>query len=306
MSKKFTLIIPTKNRLSELKYSLEKLSYLLNLEQVHVIICVDGSTDGTVEFLSEFYPSIELIVNENSRGIHYTRNMLMNNVKTPYIISIDDDAHFLTENILDLVENYFLENKTVGLLSFRAYWNKEEPKNVLSDDKPIRVKGFGAVGFAMQTQAWKSIPNFPEWFVFYGEEDFAAFHLFKSGWEIHYFPAVLVHHRVNLKARKREIDYRLRLRRSLRSGWYLYFLFYPWALIPRKLAYTLWIQIKLKVLKGDWRAGIAILQAIGDLFFNIHNLIKNRTPLSKVEFFKFQSLTREKLFWNDNTINKTN
>lgn len=298
MDKKFTLVIPTKNRLKDLSFTLEKLSFLLSSEQVDTIIGVDGSADGTIEFLNKNYPHIKIIENKKSKGIHYTRNQLMNKVKTPYIISIDDDAHFLTENILNVVENYFLTNKTVGLLSFRAYWSKEDPKSIISDQIPMRVKGFGAVGFAIQTEVWNSIPNFPEWFVFYGEEDFAAFQLFKKGWEIHYVPQILVHHRVDLKARKKERDYSLRLRRSLRSGWYLYFMFYPWKLISRRMIYTIWIQIKIKVLKGDWKAGMAILQAFGDVIINLPRLLKQSNRLSMKEFKEYQHLADTILYWH--------
>jgi GT2 family glycosyltransferase len=133
--------------------------------------------------------------------------------------------------------------------------------------------------------------------VFYGEEEFASFQLFKEGWEIHYLPEVLVHHRVDVKSRKKEKDYRLRLRRSLRAGWYLYFLFYPLKVIPKKFIYTLWIQFKLKVFKGDLKAFIAILQALGDVIFNIPRLMKNANRLTNNEFKEYCKLADTKLYW---------
>jgi len=277
---KFTLLIPTKNRLEQLKYTLLKLEALLERDDIACIVCDDGSNDGTFEYIVKQYPKIEIIKNKVSKGIHYSRNLLLNKVRTPYAISIDDDAHFITSAIPEIVENYFLSNEKVGLLSFRAYWNQEAPISTISKDKAISVKGFGAVGFAIRMSAWQDIPNFPAWFVFYGEEDFASFQLFKKGWEVHYVPEILVHHRVDLKARKKEKDYRLRLRRSLRSGWYLYLMFYPWQEIPRRFAYTLWIQIKNKALKGDWKATLAVVQAMCDVIINLPKLIKNSNRLS--------------------------
>jgi len=296
--KKISLLIPTKNRLEQLKLTILNIQDLLNYEQIHCILCDDGSIDGTSEYILENYPAIEVIKNNYSRGIHYSRNMLLNSVKTPYAISLDDDANFLTKDILSIIEKYFESDNKVGLFSFRVFWSLKEPLSIYSDQKNERTKSFGAVGFAIRMSAWKNIPNFPEWFIFYGEEDFASFQLFKKGWEVHYVPEILVHHRVDIKSRKKDKDYRLRLRRSLRSGWYLYFLFYPWKLIPKKFIYTLWMQLKLKVFKGDFKALIAIIQALFDVLFNFPKLIKNSNRLSMEEFNEYAKLPDAKLYWN--------
>jgi GT2 family glycosyltransferase len=146
-------------------------------------------------------------------------------------------------------------------------------------------------------KAWRDIPNYPEWFVFYGEEDFASYQLFKKNWEIHYLPEILVNHRVDIKARKKSNDYRLRLRRSLRSGWYLYIMFYPKREIPLRFAYTFWIQIKRKVLKGDKRATIAIVQAFGDVLINIPRLLYSSNRLTEKEFKAYSELAETKIYW---------
>tara|TARA_R110000868_G_scaffold360908_1_gene622958 strand:+ start:6676 stop:7587 length:912 start_codon:yes stop_codon:yes gene_type:complete len=299
MSKpKFTIAIPTKNRLSNLKFTLKKIENLLDRKDVVCIICDDGSDDDTFEYITKNYPEIKIFKNKKSKGIHFTRNLLLNNANTPYILSIDDDAHIITENVLEIVENYFTQKPQVGLLSFRAFWNKDNPVTMDTKQKPEQVKSFGAVSFALRHEAWKSIPNFPEWFVFYGEEDFAAFHLFIKGWQIHYVPQVLVHHRVNIKERKKNKDYRLRLRRSLRSGWYLYILFYPWKLIPKRFLYTFFVQIKLKVFKGDIKALFAIFQAIFDVSYNFKRLLKNANRLTSEEFLRYKKLSEPKLYWS--------
>jgi len=295
--KKFSLLIPTKNRLEELKFTLSKIQDLLEDEQVHCILCDDGSSDGTDEYILKHHPTIEVIKNKQSKGIHFTRNRLLNSVKTPYALSLDDDAHFLTNDVLYIIESYFINNEKVGLISFRSFWNLKEPSSINSSQRIERTKSFGAVSFAIRMKSWKNIPDFPKWFVFYGEEDFAAYHLFKKGWEVHYLPQILVHHRVDIKSRKINKDYRLRLRRSLRSGWYIYFLFYPWKYIPKKIAYTLWMQLKLKVLKGDFKAFLAIFQAMGDVLINIPRLLKNSNRLTNKEFLEYKELPNTKLYW---------
>lgn len=300
-SSKFTIVITTKNRKDDLAFTLRKIGYLIE-SGLECMICDDGSTDDTAAFLQAEYPNIKYIQNKKSKGLIYSRNMLMQLVTTEFAISLDDDAHFVTENPLESIHNHFEQHATCGLIALRIFWGLESPIETVSKEETTRVKGFVGCGHAWRMKAWQEIPNYPEWFIFYGEEDFAAYQLFKKNWEIYYLPEVLVNHRVDIKSRKNEKDYRLRLRRSLRSGWYLYFMFYPWREIPRRFAYTLWIQIKNKIFKGDWRATLAIIQAIGDLVINLPRLIYNANRLSTVEFKAYSKLPETKLYWTPENI----
>jgi glycosyltransferase involved in cell wall biosynthesis len=271
---------------------------------VKCIICDDGSTDGTAIFIQNNYPKITLIQNKESKGLIYSRNRLLNLVTTEFAISLDDDAHFILENPLALIEKYFDSNSSCGLLALRIFWGIEPPETSTSSQHAIRVKGFVGCGHVWRMKAWQAIPNYPAWFVFYGEEDFAAYQLFKKGWEIHYLPEVLVHHRVAVKARKNNADYCIRLRRSLRSGWYLFFLFLPIQKIPKKMIYSIWIQLKMKVFKGDWKALQALCLAFMDLLFSIPKIIKNSNRLSNKEYQEYQLLADTKLYWQPEIKNQ--
>jgi GT2 family glycosyltransferase len=146
-------------------------------------------------------------------------------------------------------------------------------------------------------EAWRKISNYPDWFLFYGEEAFASYQLFKNDWQVWFVPDILVQHRVDIKTRKKNSDYTIRLRRSLRSGWYLFFLFYPWDVIPKKIIYTLFIQIKKKVLKGDVRSIIAISGALIDLILKLPKLIFNRNALNKVQYRDYTNLPETVIYW---------
>ena len=293
----FSILITTKNRLQDLIFTLDKINYLIERHDVECIICDDGSTDGTFDYIKENYPKIIVFRNEISKGLIFSRNLLLGKTIAKFAISIDDDAHFLSDNPLEAIENYFLENSNCGVVSFRIFWSKNKPISTQTLDNPIRVKGFVGCGHAWKMESWKSIPNYPDWFIFYGEEDFAAYQLFKKNIEIHYLPSVLVHHRVDVLARKNNQDYQLRLRRSFRSGWYLYFLFYPLWVIPKKLLYTLWIQLKTKTFKGDFKATLGIIQALFDVLFNFPKLLKQSNRLSTSEYQAILKLPPTQLYW---------
>ena len=293
----FSILITTKNRLTDLVFTLDKIKYLLDSSDVTCVIFDDGSIDGTYDYVKLNFPNIQLQRNAVSKGYIFCRNKMLNETQADYAISLDDDAHFLTENPLELISNHFEEHPKCGLLALRIFWGLEEPIATVSNEKSQQVQGFVGCAHVWRMSAWHAIPNYPEWFVFYGEENFASYQLFKRHWEIHYLPEVLAHHRVDVKSRKNQTDYGIRLRRSLRSGWYLFFMFYPIKTIPRKMAYSLWIQFRHKVFQGDFRALKAIVLALFDLVWNSPEIIKNSNRLTPKEYHEYNLLPETKLYW---------
>ncbi len=293
----FSILVSTKNRIDDLRFTLEKIKYLIDREDVECVVFDDGSSDGTSEYVKNNFPQIKLHQNLVSKGYLYCRNKMLNETKSEFAISLDDDAHFLSENPLEEIKLFFDKNPKCGLIAFRLFWSKNQPISTQTAEKSVRVKGFVGCGHVWRMQAWKQIPNYPEWFVFYGEEEFASYQLFKKNWEIHYLSSVLVQHRVDLVSRKTNSDYITRLQRSLASGWYLYFLFFPIQKIPRKFAYSLWMQLKLKVFRGDLKSLLAIIYAFFNLLFNIPKLISNRNSLTNQEYRSYLEIDDTKIFW---------
>ena len=294
----YSILITTKNRLDKLQYTLSQCEFLLKRKDTEFIICDDGSTDGTFDYIQSNFPSIELLRNNISKGLIYSRNRMLAFTTAKYAISLDDDSHFPSNNPLKIIESYFKSHPKCSVQAFRIFWGKEKPGNMDTSQKSHRVKGYVGCGHAWRMSAWNSIPDYPYWFIFYGEEEFASYQLLKNGWQVHYVPEILVHHRVEVSSRKSQKDYGTRLRRSLRSGWYNYFLFLPWSQIPKRFFYTLYIQFKLTVLKGDLRATIAIFKALMDLILHLPKLISNSNRLTKIEFKEFQNLENTKVYWS--------
>ncbi|WP_169051718.1 glycosyltransferase family 2 protein [Flavobacterium sp. H122] len=304
---KFSIQITTKNRIQDLLFTLSQIQEITERKDVECVIYDDGSVDGTFDIIKKKFPLIKLFRNDKSKGLIFCRNRMLNTSESDYVISLDDDAHFLSENVLENIENYFNENSACGVIATRIFWGISPPISTFSDEKPLRVRGFVGCGHVWNMKAWASVPDYPDWFVFYGEEEFAGYQLFKKKWEIHYVPKILIHHRVDVKGRKKNDDYSIRLRRSLRSGWYLYFLFIPVKMIPAKMMYSLWIQINKKVFRGDLRALKAIVLAIIDLFVNLFRLFKNREGFTVDEYKVFCNLPQTKIYWTpkNETSNST-
>lgn len=306
MSSKFSILITTKNRKADLSYSLQKLHEIIDRNDVECVVFDDGSTDGTAEFVRQNYPKIQLHRNKESKGYMYCRNRMLNETTADYAISLDDDAHFLTHDPLEKVEAHFRQNPNCGAIAFRIWWSKNENIYAPTTDKMQTVKSFVGCGHAWNTNIWKQIDNYPEWFEFYGEEDFASLQLFQKDYSVDYLPEVLVQHRTHLVNRAHiNKDGAIRYRRSFRAGWYLYFIFYPLSEIPRRLAYTFVVQLKRRVLNGNFKAVFPLTQAIFDVVSHTGKLKSARKPLTKIELHNYLQLSETKIYWNPENLKQS-
>jgi len=295
MTARFAIHISTKNRVDDLLLTLGKIAPMLG-NNLECVVYDDGSTDGTSEAVQANFPRVTLKRNPESRGYIFCRNAMLNETTADYAISLDDDAHFLSENPTEIILNYFDQNPKCGLVAFRIFWGKQPPAKIETTETSHRVKGFVGCGHVWRMAAWRSIPPYPEWFEFYGEEQFAALQLFKTGWEVHYLPQILVHHRVDMEARKTMPGFALRYRRNLRNDWHLFWLFYPMKKIPGRIGYSLAMQGK-KVLAGQFKVVWPVVRALADMVTSVPNYRKYRTPLTQSQWQTFMSLPGTKIYW---------
>lgn len=294
---KIAILISTKNRCEDLLFTLRKIEHLWN-DSVTCVVFDDGSTDGTSERIKQQFPQVKLHRNEQNKGYIYCRNKMLNETDADFAISLDDDAHFITENPLAVITDYFNANPKCGLIATRIFWGKLTPENTETNEVSINVKSFVGCGHIWRMEAWREIPNYPEWFEFYGEENFASFQLLKSDWEVHYVPQLMVQHRVDMVERaKATSNIAFRYRRAIRADWYNYFMFFPWSRIPRMMAYSLWMQFRNKILKGNLKVIIPLFLAIFDVIFSMPKLMSNRNALTTDEYKEYLKLNEAKIYW---------
>lgn len=295
---KFSIQIATKNRVNDLLITLSQVNQFLVEDYIECLVIDDGSNDDTYSKVRELFPKIKVLRNNTSKGYLFCRNKMLNETVSEFVISLDDDAHFLTNNPIEEIENYFRSNIKCAVIAARIFWTKDKVDYIPTDEKPEIVKSFIGCGHVWRVKAWKEISNYPEWFEFYGEENFASMQLFKKGWQVHYLPKLFIQHRVNLKQRlKSNKDFSKRFRNAIRADWYNMFLFYPISKAIRVFCYSLWMQLKNKILKGDLKIIKPLLLANLDLVLHLFKIIKSRNSFSKKEFQAYNKLKEAKIYW---------
>ncbi len=292
-----SILITTNNRIDELKQTLAVNSELFNNEKIEVIIYDDGCTDGTFSYVKENHPQIKLLRNKKQKGLIYCRNILLNTTKAEYAISLDDDAHFLNRDTPELIEEYFKHNPACGLISCRIIWSKENTAYIEHSETPHRVIDYVGCGHVWRMEAWRAIPDYPEWYIFYGEEDFASSQLFKNQIEIHYVPDLFVQHRVDMQVRKNNGDSEIRMRRSLRAGWFNYFTFLPFSTAFKGLLSSLKNKGKRIFKKGEWLWLKILALALADLIKNSPRIKDARNPFTKSEFALRKNIPKTTMYW---------
>ena len=85
------VVIATRNRKEDLQRTLQKVGEL-DPKPDEIIVCADGCTDGTVEYVKTL-SHVRLIVNEVPRGSISSRNTMMREASGDLVLSLDDDSY---------------------------------------------------------------------------------------------------------------------------------------------------------------------------------------------------------------------
>ncbi len=123
-----SIIIPTYNRINTINRAIN--SALNQVYNNHEIIVIsDGSTDGTIDFVSKEFPGIKLINLNENKGVSAARNAGINIATGDFIAFLDSDDQWMPEFLSEHIK--ILQNN--GVLSFCNY-------NRIDKNGLIRIK----------------------------------------------------------------------------------------------------------------------------------------------------------------------
>lgn len=94
-----SIVITTRNRRDELPAAIN--SALRQRGSHELLVMDDGSTDGTADMVRQRYPAVRLETSERAVGLIRQRNLAARLARGRVVISIDDDAEFTTEHVVE-------------------------------------------------------------------------------------------------------------------------------------------------------------------------------------------------------------
>jgi len=175
------IVIPTYNNLSQLKRCLCHFENQ-TVKDFRIFICIDGSTDGTADYLKLYTSELSVKIlehkNKANMGRSATRNLSLDFADSEYIMFFDSDLwpdKNLVKNHLRFLEDYKV---SVGNILYQNttdnIWNRfiqKRGKNKFLDNDKIPPHYLTTGNVALSNHIFRKLKGFDENIRFYGTED---------------------------------------------------------------------------------------------------------------------------------------
>ena len=285
-----SFLIVTKNRPSELAFTLDRLKGLLDLSIHEVLVFIDGCSK--TEVIVANYQWVNWTISDISISASPARNALYRKATGTILIGLDDDAHPLNEDCIAKIETVFSVDSSIGIIAFQeirgVYETHQEA--LLSAESAIKqyyTNGFVGCGFAIRKEVYDKTRGFPIWIDIYGEEPCLAIEVIELGFEILYSNEIIVNHRVDKKKRLAQGRNYFRFEKQLKNAIYYYLVYYP---KPTFKIIRLLVHNFEKYAVTDKRCFVLFFKSIFTVLLSLSNVLKFRKPVSKDTLQKVKSL----------------
>lgn len=279
---KASILIVSKNRREELEFTLNVLAQMIDFSIHEVLVFLDGCTDGS-SVLEDKMKWVNWYSSEKSIGASSARHYLYPKAQSQYLIGLDDDAHPLSSNFIDLMSGIFEENPNVGIIAFQEIKgvfnsNLEALNSVESTELNYLTNEFIGSGFAIRRDVYRLINGFPVWIDIYGEESCVALEVLANGFDILYSNKIKVNHRVDKEVRRKSGQNYFRFGKQLKNTTYYYIIYHRYPLINILKLYR---HNFIKYATNDKVYFTIFFKTIIETLIGFPGLIKYRKPVSK-------------------------
>lgn len=116
------------NILGDTIRSLKSLDYPIE----RIIMADDGSTDGSVDYIKQNFPDVEIIqLSYNTKKANLLRNVLLKNAETRLVLLVDNDVTFNSNCLSELVSN--INRLPDAAVCTARVMTKEDKRRIYSD-----------------------------------------------------------------------------------------------------------------------------------------------------------------------------
>ena len=282
---KATIVISTKNRKDELRNSLH--SCVSQRGDVEILVIDDGSDDGTSQLVADEFPEVRLIRHNESRGLVVSRNEGAREASGDAIFSIDDDAVFTSDDIVESTVALLADLRVGAVAIPYADVNRDnvERQRTPNADSAHVTDRFVGTAHAIRRDVFLQLNGYREFFFHQGEESDFCIRMLEAGFFVRLGNSGRIDHFESPKRDTRRMDIYGRRNDILFAVLNVPFV----CLLPHLLAVTT---------KGLWfgiRIGRPLRMARGLLFgyFSAIRYCADRRPVSIKTYRLFRRLRKE-------------
>ena len=188
------ITITTHNRKADLERTFQSIARLEPAPD-EVLICADGCTDGTAEFVQKNFPHYRLFIVHDSRGSIPNRDSMMRAATSDLLLSLDDDSYPLEADAIGRIRTIFEKNRRLAVATFPQR-SDEFPETLNQRDfGPAHFVGtFTNSGSVIRRETFLKLEGYPVDFRHAYEEPDFALRCVAAGWEVRFETDVTVRH----------------------------------------------------------------------------------------------------------------
>jgi len=186
--------IATLNRLEELRRTLSVVA-ALDPQPDELLICADGCTDATAQYVRENFPHAKLIEHTQPRGSIVSRAELMRAAASDIVISLDDDSYPSDSAFIPKVRALFASRPHVAVASFAQRTN-EYPGTLREESfGPARYTGnYVNAAAAFRRGVYLQLEGLPEDFEHAYDESDYTLQCLAAGYAVYFDPEIVIRH----------------------------------------------------------------------------------------------------------------
>ena len=188
------VLIATHNRRAELARTLGALRQL-DPRPDEIIICADGCSDGTPQFVRAEYPEVRLLVHDPAQGSIPSRNELATACTSDLFLSLDDDSYPIEPHFITRLRELFAATPRLAVAAFPQR-SDEWPETLTGTDfgPPRFVGSYANSGAAIRRSVFRTLGGYPDFFFHAYEEPDFALRCLADGWQVRYETTLSIRH----------------------------------------------------------------------------------------------------------------
>jgi GT2 family glycosyltransferase len=217
MSLRVAVVITTRNRLAELRRTCEALARLAP-QPDEVLICADGCTDGTADFIRANCAAYRLIEHAEGQGSVPARNEMMRATTADVAVSLDDDSYPLDVDFIERVRALFTAKPRLAVASFPQRSDEFPTSLDQTDFGPSHALGsFANCAAAVRLAVFHELGGYADFFQHTYEEPDLALRCLAAGYEVRFEPGAVIRHHWTTSQRSHMRSHGLHARNELWS-----------------------------------------------------------------------------------------
>ena len=284
-----SVVIPTKNRMEELRICL--LSVLKQSIKPEVIVLDDASTDGTADMMVKEFSRVKFVGSEKSIGPIVQRNFGTKLASSPIVVFIDDDTEFKDTKTIEQILEYF-DHPRVAVVTIpyiNIYLCNKIYQRSPNKEGFYIIHTFTGVGFAVRKDIFLDQKGFRDILFMDAEESDISIRMLDDGYVVRLGYSVPISHFLSPK-RENAFRFNIRVRNHIILPW----LNTPTCILPFHIIATV-INNLIQGLHSD-----KLLQTLQSLLKGFRFILSewsSRNPVSLNTYIIYR-LLRRKIYTN--------